>query len=108
MAVVAVVAASGCEDGREAGPHMVADNRTDIPLTIYGISEIQGSIGEFYIGTAPPSTRQALDSAGCTNRGLEARDDDGKVVAALDPVDPDEVGCEFTWVITPDDHWIEQ
>lgn len=86
---------------------MVADNRTDIPLSIYRLSEIQGNIGEFYIGTAPPSTRQALDGTGCSNHGLEARDQDGNVIAALDPVDPDEIGCEFTWVITPDDHWIE-
>lgn len=107
IAVVAVMVARQAllEDFPEG---VSLDNRTEQELIFYATVGPADDPDDVLIGTIGPRRHVGFSVGGCGGNGLEARDADGEVVAALPPIDPQgELGCDFTWVITPTGDHVE-
>lgn len=107
IAALVLVGAAGCDqDILEGG--MGVDNRTGQDLTVYtSVEKADGTVQEVRKGSVESGQRRALAGGSCSTQGIEARTDDGTVVATLPPRSPSDVECDIQWVITEDDSWIE-
>lgn len=107
FAALIVLIGSGCDQDRMEGG-MAVDNRTAHDLTVWtSVERSDGAVEDVRRGMIEAGQSMALSRSGCSVRGLEARTDDGTVIAALPPREPDLDKCDFLWVITQGDSWTE-